>query len=135
MITQTQAAVSQSESIKVAAQTVDLLTRVNEVQVASRPEGLSKRTLVGTTTLLGFFIGLGLILLFTESEPRPLAQFLTSAVQPSTTNAAVVTDPPTARATVETISPRETVDQILERGSFAVTVMPSNYLLSKPYAE
>ncbi len=130
-----QAAVSQSESIKIAAQTVDLLTRVDEVQVASRPEGLSKRTLVGTTTLLGFFIGLGLILLFTESEPRPLAQFLTSAVQPSPTNAAVVTDPPTARATVETISPRETVDQILERGSFAVTVMPSNYLLSKPYAE
>ncbi len=130
-----QAAVSQADSIKVAAQTVDLLTRVNDVQVASRPEGLSKRTLVGSTTLLGFFIGLGLILLFTESTPRPLTQVLTAPVPPAPSNAAATTEAPMVQATVEKIAPRESIDQILDRSSFAVTVMSSSYLLSKPYAE
>lgn len=130
-----QAAVSQADSIKVAAQSVDLLTRVNEVQVASRPEGLSKRTLVGSTTLLGFFIGLGLIMLFSGSEPRSLAQLIAQATEPAPAIAPTIKEPPAARIPVEKLEPRETVDQILDRSSFAVTVMPSNFLLSKPHAD
>jgi uncharacterized protein involved in exopolysaccharide biosynthesis len=131
-----QAAVSQADSIKVAAQTVDLLTRVNDVQVSSRPEGISKRTLVGSTTLLGFFFGLGLVMLFSGAKPLPLAQAINPLPPTDSANAQVVTEiGNTKPAAPQKLAPRETVDQILDKSSFAVTVMPSNFLLSKPQSE
>ena len=132
---QTEAA--QTESIKVASQSVDLLTRVNDVQVSSRPEGMTKRTLVGSTTMLGLFIGLGLIMLLNSPQPRPLLPYAeSSAPLVAPAPAPPVANPESfARTAAPKVPPRETVDQILDRGSFAVTVMPANYLLSKPHAD
>ncbi len=131
-----QTEVAQAESIKVAAQTVDFLTRINDVQVSSRPEGPSKRTLVGSTTLLGLFIGLGLVLLFNGPQPQPLPIVPSPVAVPVAAPApAVAISERPARSAAPKEAPRETVDQILDRGSFAVTVMPANFLLSKPHAE
>jgi uncharacterized protein involved in exopolysaccharide biosynthesis len=130
-----QAAVSQAESIRQAAEHVDLLTRVNNVQVASRPEGPSKKTVVGATTILGFFMGLGLVMLWSGGSPRlatPSDGGELYAMEASPLASQPVTRPSPGQPSPQ---PRETVDQILERGSFAVTVMPASFLLSKPHAD
>jgi uncharacterized protein involved in exopolysaccharide biosynthesis len=131
-----QTAVAQAQSIRDASQSVDLLTRVNEVQVASRPEGMSKRALVGSTTLLGLFIGLGLVVLLHGPQPQ---RHVVPAMPPpmpafAASPAPAPSDTPQAAANPGVL-PRETIDQVLERGSFAVTVMPSSFLLSKPHAD
>lgn len=130
-----QTEVAQAESIKNASLSVDLLTRVNDVQVSSRPEGPSKRTLVGSTTLLGLFIGFGLIMLLHAPQPQPISVPPQAVPVVAAAAAPIAPAETPARVIAPKILPRETVDQILDRGSFAVTVMPANFLLSKPHAE
>lgn len=130
-----QAALAQAASIKAAAKEVDFLTRVNHVQVASRPEGLSKRSVVAATTFLGLIVGAGLVMLLhgplpqgAWPQPPPMPERAANEwpdTGPSTSNAA-------PRPTATKILPVETADQLLDRSSFAVTVMPASFLLSKP---
>lgn len=141
-----QTALAQADSIKEAARSVDLLTRVSEIQVASRPEGISKRTLVGTTSLLGLVIGLGLVVLFHSPPPllrNPVVD--ASAPRADVATAPSITSDPVARpivhptvesrpAAAKSVSP-ESMDQILDRGSFAVTVVPASFLISNRNAE
>jgi uncharacterized protein involved in exopolysaccharide biosynthesis len=134
-----QTAVAQAESIKAAAQHVDFLTRVGAAQVGSRPEGISKRALVGAWTIMGWLIGIGLVMMVAGPQLQSRPARISTSETPSAGVAAAQMGPTAASAPpatqLERSQPRETVDQLLDRGSFAVTVMPANFLFSKPYAD
>ncbi len=84
-LTMAQKELLQAESIRRAAEHVDMLTALDEPQVAINPIGPSKKTTLAGALLAGACIGLGLLMLMTPATP------------PASFTAAPVARPPQAK--------------------------------------
>ncbi len=105
-----------------AAQSADLLTRVADVQVASQPEGPSKRTLVGGSTLLGLLVGIGLVMFLTGPAPQ-IEPTRSTRAESAPRNSEPSLGAPSPSLQPAAADPRRVL-QGLEQSTFVVEVVP-----------
>ena len=94
---QTQQELGQAMAIRQVADTVDLITRVDDAQASTQPVGPSKKTLLAGCLLAGLTMGLGLIVIITPNdEPLPPLNLRTPQMDPA--QVSETTQPPVEAA-------------------------------------
>ena len=117
---------AQTQSILSAAENVNLITRIDEPQVSARPLGPSKKFLVGSSSFVGLMLGLGLVMFLSAPGPVPLSR----SMQPEP-NSGRSTPHPAEPSPPSQPTDDAAAEQLLRRGSFAVTIEPTNFRVSQ----